>query len=339
MDTEYSGAALMRPAGGRSFLGRIESVYLLILRVTILIIATILMGYAIWLMATSVYKISQSPSSIHEKTASVAVEEIAQAKASAQLQVQDQQPQVDPAQRHYYDGFVVRYYSLYRTQFQPYSHPDDKVLSKDEFDDFFIQSGARLDKIRAGGLGFESDKADLEDLLKVMSQASAQPAVRARLAHYKSAQKVQTAQQVQRFKVELRKGWDPYSTACPDWYESPTGCSVTRAVSIPYNETIYSMQYPQGTESNEAIFRALQERYFTLLNQRRADNAAEAEAARQAIADGNIAGRLSLVTALEVFGGFLMLMFFFLLIAIERHQRRLAAELASPPKPATAESV
>jgi hypothetical protein len=38
-------------------------------------------------------------------------------------------------------------------------------------------------------------------------------------------------------------------------------------------------------------------------------------------------GHLSLVTALQIAGGFLVLMFFFLLIAIERHQRRIAAEL------------
>ena len=36
-------------------------------------------------------------------------------------------------------------------------------------------------------------------------------------------------------------------------------------------------------------------------------------------------GKMSVVTALEVVGAFLSLMFFFLLIAIERHQRRISA--------------
>ena len=37
------------------------------------------------------------------------------------------------------------------------------------------------------------------------------------------------------------------------------------------------------------------------------------------------------MTTLQILGGFLILMFFFLLIAIERHQRRFATTLTPQP--------
>jgi len=57
--------------------------------------------------------------------------------------------------------------------------------------------------------------------------------------------------------------------------------------------------------------------------------ASTAEAERQGIVAGIADGHLSLMTALQLIGGFLVLMFFFLLTAIERHQRKLARRDAS----------
>ena len=116
--------------------------------------------------------------------------------------------------------------------------------------------------------------------------------------------------------------------ACPDWYQDPMGCTVTRTVEIPYTETVKSMEFPKGTQSHTQIFRAFQDRYFSLLTERRERVAREAQAERESIIEGNATGWISLKTALSVVGGFLVLMFFFLLIAIERHQRRLSAELS-----------
>ena len=84
------------------------------------------------------------------------------------------------------------------------------------------------------------------------------------------------------------------------------------------------MEYPEGTQSHSQIFRAFQDRFFTLLNQRREDNRAKAAQERSDIQLGNVMGALSLWDALKILGGFLLLMFFFLLIAIERHQRRIS---------------
>jgi hypothetical protein len=93
---------------------------------------------------------------------------------------------------------------------------------------------------------------------------------------------------------------------------------------VPYNETIKVMELPQGTQSYSDIFRAFQAKYFDLLKARRESNASEAERERADISAANVAGRASFITALQVLGAFLVLMFFFLLIAIERHQRRIS---------------
>jgi hypothetical protein len=86
------------------------------------------------------------------------------------------------------------------------------------------------------------------------------------------------------------------------------------------------MQFPEGTRSHSQLFRSYQDRYFQLLGERRAQNATEAEAARLGIIEGIAKGKLGLRTALAIAAAFLVLMFFFLLIAIERHQRRGALE-------------
>jgi type VI protein secretion system component VasF len=67
-----------------------------------------------------------------------------------------------------------------------------------------------------------------------------------------------------------------------------------------------------------------QDRFYKLLQKRRDANRAEAENERASIAAGIVDGKLTLWTALQILAGFIVLMFFFLLIAIERHQRRLA---------------
>jgi hypothetical protein len=164
-----------------------------------------------------------------------------------------------------------------------------------------------------------------------MAAAAAEPKGQRRLQRYKAARKVRVERKVQKTRTETRDGWDPYSMSCADWYESPRGCPVRRTVDVPYTETVVSMEFPEGTQSHSQIFRAMQDRFYTLLQQKRDDNAADADARRMQIVIGNARGVESLGTALRIFAGFLALMFFFLLIAIERHQRRIAAALPRAP--------
>jgi hypothetical protein len=184
-----------------------------------------------------------------------------------------------------------------------------------------------LDAIKSGELGFERDRDDLETLYSVMVDAADKPKTAERLLRYKAAKKVPVSEQVQKTSVSYERGWDSTSTNCPRWYDEPVGCGVMRPVEHAYTETLTTMQYPKGTQSHIQIFKAFQDRFFSLLKSRREENAQNAERERQDIVASIADGKLSMVTALQVLGAFLALMFFFLLIAIERHQRRISSRL------------
>lgn len=321
-------------------LDRAESLYLRVLRAVTLIIATLLLIYAGWLAASSLYRISKSPDSVVEEEAVVSPDELVNVQMPATQTDASKSasgPRVHPTQAAFYQSFIDRYYALYRARFEPYRQRDDKQLSKGEFDGAYINTAARKDAVAKGELDFETDRKDLETLLSVMSAAAAKPATIQRLKRYQTARKVPVKERVERTRTQLVKGWDSSSMACTYWYESPIGCPVTRAVEVPYTETVTKMEYPAGTQSHTQIFRAFQDRFFELLEQRRTANATRAERERQGILAGIAEGQLSLVTALQILGAFLILMFFFLLIAIERHQRKLAQERTAPPPKDTPE--
>ncbi|HEY0027235.1 MAG TPA: hypothetical protein VGC35_05145 [Allosphingosinicella sp.] len=311
-----------------SALDRAERIYLKVLRAALLVIATGLLLYAAWLGIWSLYKMSRSPDSVVEQPAVVAPDELTSAEMPVREAAADAAagPKVDPAQQKYYADFAKRYFTLYRTRFEPFRQKEDKQLSRDQFDDAFLDSERRLQAAAKGELNFAEDKADLEALLPVMTEAAGKPQTQGRLQQYKTAKKVRVGRKVQRSRTEYRSGWNSYSTACENWFYSPVGCSERRAVQVPYTETVFAMQFPKGTQTHTQIFRAFQDRFFSLLTERREANRAEAERKRDEIGMGNLMGKLTLWTALQILGGFLVLMFFFLLIAIERHQRRLAAE-------------
>lgn len=317
-----------RPARNRfdSFFDRAETIYLRVLRITILIIATLLILYTAYLALTGLYSVVQSPDSVKEVAASVVANEIVDAEEAEQrADAESRGPVSDPAEQKFYARFVDRYYELFRTKFEPFRQTGDKILSRDEFDDNFVQSAARLEASTNGEIVFAKDSADLEALLSTMTAATAEPKTVQRLQRYKQAKKVAVQREVRRTRTEYRQGWNSYSTNCNGWYLSPIGCSERRAVQVPYTDKVTTMEFPKGTQSHAQIFRAMQDKYFDLLGTRRADNAADAERRRMEIVAGNISGEASLGTALRIFGGFIALMFFFLLIAIERHQRRIAA--------------
>ncbi|HEX2764632.1 MAG TPA: hypothetical protein VHM92_12425 [Allosphingosinicella sp.] len=333
MDEEIAEAP--RPALAERFgstLDRIERIYLKALRAAILFLATGLLLYAAWLGVWSLYKISRSPSSVVEQPATVAPDEL----TDAEMPVRDASaggpaagPKVDPAQQRHYAGFVSRYHALYQTRFEPFRQKEDKPMSRDQFDDAFVKSNERLQAASKGNFNFAEDKADLDRLLAVMTDAAGKPQTQQRLQKYKAARRVSVAKKVQRTRTETREGWDSLSYACAGWYENG-GCPTIRTVEVPYVETVRTMEFPPDTQSHTQIFRAFQDRFFALLHDRRDSNRAEAQRKREEITFGKLMGKVTLWTALQIVGGFLVLMFFFLLIAIERHQRRIGGDGTDP---------
>jgi len=305
---------------------RVETIYLRVLRITILIIATLLILYTAYLAISGLYRVAQSPESVKEAVANVTANEIVEAEEqTGPTGTAEKSPATDAAQQKFYGDFAKRYYALFRTKFEPLRQAEDKTLSLDEFDDNFVQSNRRLKAATTGEINFAKDSADLDALLATMTAAASEPKVAQQLQRYKTAKKVPVQRQVRKTRTEYRRGWNSLSTNCENWFYSPIGCAEQRAVEVPYTVTVTAMEFPKGTQSHSQVFRAMQDRYFALLEQRRADNAADADLRRTKIAIGNVEGAAALDNALRIFGAFLALMFFFLLIAIERHQRRIAA--------------
>ncbi|MFD1613031.1 hypothetical protein ACFSCW_14595 [Sphingomonas tabacisoli] len=328
-DTETPGFGLKVAR----LLNRAEYIYLRILRGVVLLLATLLILYAVWLASVALYKISRSPDSVVEKKAEVSAPELVEAVVPAQtlpIATEAQEAKASAEEHRAYGQFVKSYFGLYRSQFERFKRPEDKSLSQDEFDDAFVQSQDRLSRIAQGKLNASEDLADLDTLLTTMTAAASNPETVKRLERYRSAAKVQTCNNVDRVRTEYRSGWDRYSMACSDWYADPMGCPVRRPVAIPYQERVCSMQLPKGVASYTQVFRAFQDRFFDLLTSRRQQYAEEAAQERSAIELGVSEGKASFGWALYVFGGFLVLMFFFLLIAIEKHQRRLSDAEPAP---------
>ena len=329
IDENDDGARILLRERIASVLDRAESAYLKILRAAILVIATGLVLYAAVLASFSAYKVLRSPSSVHEEVATVAANEL----VSAEAPVTPAQPgaggtHANAAQRRGYEQFLNGYYQLYRARFEPFRQSEDHPLGRAEFDDRFVGVQTRLGAVAQGEVNYETDIADLQTLLRTMTEAATLPTTQQRLDRYKAARKVQSCQNVERTRPTVTVGWDSLSMSCPNWYING-GCAVSRTVQTPYTARECSMRFPEGTQSHLQIFRAYQDRYFSLLSDRRTENTARAQASRQEIVAGNVAGKLNLWTSLMILIGFLVLMFFFLLIAIERHQRHLAAHLQS----------
>jgi hypothetical protein len=312
-----------RRARLRLLLERVEEVYLAALRAALLLIATILVAAAVALFAVSIYRLSRSPSSVHESPASVTAAEIVGDSASNGVA---NQPAEDPqaSQRRGYAAFVNRYFNLFRTQFEPFRHTDDRALDRQQFDDSYVGTQERLNATKSGKIDYQTDISDLAQLFNVMRSAAGLEQTRARLSAYKAAQKAQVCRNVDKTRTEVRTGWDRYSTTCSTWYMEPLGCSTIKTVDVPYTARECRMQYPSGVETYGTIFRNYQDEFFRRLGEKKRENAEDAEQKREAISTGNIKGRLGLWTVLEIGGGFLILTFLFLLIAIERHQRKLA---------------
>lgn len=315
-------AALPGRSRGALALDRVERFYLTLLRGAVLVVATLILIWAAWLAVSSIYRIARSTDSVTERPVSVGPAELEPVKTSGPTDVGREGPVVaTPVEQKFYQDFVDRYYQLYRTKFEAFRRSEDKRLSRDEFDDNFVQSTKRMENVAGTPAAFVRDRNDLEALLTTMQPAADLPAIKAKLTEYQRAQRRTVERDVRRTRTETRRGWDSYSTDCANWFESPIGCAVNRKVSVPYTQKVRTTALPEGIASHTQIFRSMQDRYFSLLEERRSQATSDANAERDAIAIGNAQGWASLSILLWALGGFLVLMFFFVLIAIERHQR------------------
>ena len=315
MDTEQAFADSLESK--HSILDRMEVVYLAAIRIVILLIATALVVAVIWYAVSGGYKLSRDASAVKEQPAVVAADDIVQIDTNKQAAQADQGATADPlaAEKAFFKAFEKRYFALFNQRFVPFRQVTDDPIDQAAFGERFVQSVERLKLIADGTVSFEQQRADLEDMFIKMNEASTLEATVSKLDKYRKSKRVSVSRVVSGTKSQA--------------YCSYYGYYIDQCISystrqIPYRTTVTELQLPKGVISYDVLFGAYQERFMTLLEERRLKNVQAANAEREARIADNAEGSVQLWTAVKIAAGFIALMFLFLLIAIERHQRKIA---------------
>lgn len=319
-------------AGGRNLkknfaasirLDRIENIYLTILRIGVLAVATICLIAASYFAVDAVWRLAVSTKVETAATTVSGTEVASKMRDTPAPDRASDGPAIPVHVRTRHQEFVKTvfpaYYAIYRKASDTYKKSEDKTLSSDQLLDAL---GYDLGSYAGGKdltvrLFVEDEDYRAQIKAAVTAALAGNDAVRL-LREYKAAEK--TAQSCST-AYESRQVWDSYSTACRGWYYEPYGCQVTR--SVPVQRCVAA--YPDGIVSPAVAFGRADEAFRQLWLEKFDRNASEAaakvsdrEATRAKIAP-------KLITALQIAAGFLVVMFFFLIVAIERHLRRLSA--------------
>ena len=313
-------------------LDRIERVYLASLRVAILGVATLCLLGAIFFGANALWRVFVS-TDVEENPVEVTGAQVAAElkKAAPEQSGRDRSNEIPSAVRQAHARWArdvfPQYYAVYRTASQAYKKPEDETLSSQQLMEALGYDLNSYAGDAEKALWFVNGTNYQQQALAAVTTAMKDPAVVSQLTEYKAAEK--TAQSCST-TYQRRRVWDPYSTACYNWYEYPQGCEVTR--SVPVERCVPA--YPDGIVSPRVAFGRADEEFFRLWSQQSQQVRAEAQATR----DGREATRAqigpNLLLALQILGAFLVVMFFLLMVAIERHLRAAtgtAVTGSSPP--------
>lgn len=317
----YDDEEMPRAARAREALNKLERVYLAAIRAIALAAATLLVIYALWLVASGLYEVSRDVSSVKEKPVVVSPKEVTDIDLRRATKNEAQRSS-DPlgAEKRYYADFARRYYTLFKAKFEPFKKPDDRALDQKSFDQRYLRTSDRIEAIKEGALNFEQDRSDLETLFTTMTAVASDQKTVSRLRAYKNAKKIA----VTRTESGTRE-----ETYCSYYGFYIDACLSYDTRTVPYTRKVQEMKLPAGIVSHSDLFGAYQDAYLAKLAEKREANAAAARRERNEILADNANGWMRLWSALQVVGGFLVLMFLFLLIALERHQRKIAASVAS----------
>lgn len=304
----------------RSLLNRTEGVYLEVLRAAALLIATGLLIWIAWLLISSTYNIAQDADAVQEEPVVVTATDVADIDIeTADADSTDAAGEEgEDAVQSAFDKFRDDYFALYQKSFEKFRHEEDEALSKEQFTTKYLgdfeQSSANDE------LGMEAfvTAEEYPGLLSTMRDAAALPLTIERLQTYKSTPKVEVSERVRRTRTER------YCTYFSSYFNE---CYSYSTRSVPYTETVTRRESPKGVLGPQTLFGAYQDNYLATLYSRREDSSNDARRERMERLEANEKGWLGLSSAVWFAGVFLAIMFFFLLVAIERHQRRIAATI------------
>ena len=318
IDDDFEHVREGRTAKFRHFLARTERIYLEILRAAALVVATAILAWIVWLLITSAYGISRDADAVEVAPVELTAEEVVDVDLgeSDAAEAENEEQSKEPTS---FDRFRDQYFSLYQRSFEKFLKDNDEKISKDQFTERFL-SGFQPDDAEDLESAMESYvlEADYAGLLATMQAAAKLPVTEERLKKYKDTPKTRVEDQVRRTRQEQY---------CSYWSDYFGECFAYDTRSVPYTETVARMETPAGILEPPMLFGAYQDNYLAKLNAKRdesSSNAAEERAERLA---ANAEGWLGLSNAVWFAGAFIAIMFFFLLIAIERHQRVIAYQV------------
>lgn len=308
----------------KKFLDKVELFYLNALRIFTLLIASILLLCALGFGIFGLYKILQSPDSVTEKPSTVSVSELmnlntAKGNQEVDSPEQDNSESANPNKdeyKIYYKDYVSRYYKLFQDVYVKYKRPEDKNITLKEFDEMFVDSASRIENV--DNSTFAQDKKDLEDYFAVISKLSISKENFEKLIKYKAAEYISTTRKINDTKTVK---------SCAEYFYYDNSCLYYETKQVPIVRTVTEKHLPDGITGYASLLSKYQDEYFTILEEKREANKGEAQAKRDRIAAGKASAGSNFTIALGITGGFMILMFFFLLIAIERHQRIISVKL------------
>jgi hypothetical protein len=298
-------------------LDRVETVYLAMLRIGALAVATLCLLTAGFFAVDGLWRIAV-PDHVDTKPTVVAPAEVASAmRVPPPSASTDGDDGVSSAVKQAHEAFASKvfpaYYAVYRRAMESARKPDDKILTQAEL---MSALGYGLDIYAAGeSLNtklFVEDAEYQRQAQAAVTAAMADPATANLLKAYKAAEKSEqscTTTNTRQFVPQV----------CGYYYAYD--CSYTRTVPVRRCEAVY----PNGIVSPGAAFERADRAFQRLWLEKSEANARAAnEKTGQRLATrAQIGPRLML--ALSIMGAFLIVMFFFLIVAIERHLRRMSA--------------
>lgn len=301
-------------------LDRIETSYLLALRIAGLVVATVCLIAALYFTGDALWRLAV-PTNVKTEPTAVDTARMVSALA-APPKAQSANSDVPAAVKQAHDTFTKnvwpRYYAIYRTAFNAHKKPEDRLTPSNElmealgynldiYSKALEAEGPEADRI----VRLVNDAAYQEMAITKVKEVMTSPRVTQLLNQYKAAE-----------KSEKRCVTTPRTQVVPATcgYYYVYDCSYTRTVNIERCESVYPDGIVSPVQAFERADRIFADTYFE-------DEAAKAgKAAAERSERLEIRSKISplLKLALSILASFFVVMFFFLIIAIERHLRRIA---------------
>lgn len=220
--------------------------------------------------------------------------------------------------------------SIYRRDFAGHERSENKITEEQMIDLVWSEETiSAFDGV--GDVGLIADDgtelvgktAVMADALNTISAATSAKDYVKQLVGYRDAKKVNLCTNETRTRRRTVQGWDSYSTSCAYWYDSPIGCPTTRVIAEPYTEKVCEMKYPADLVAPSELFAASVSQYAEMAKTKLESSRIDAEKLTAENFQKKVKGQANIGESGKLFLGFLAVMFLYLFIAMERHNRHL----------------